>query len=144
MMEPANKRLSIREQAKLQSINRSNSYRKKSKMVHFDADVLIMNCIDQFYAKHPYYGYRRTTVGLWNNGWVVNKKRSRRLMRKMGLYAIYPKRNLSKLYHAQYIRPYLLRNLAIDHPNQVWGAANYLQRVYKFKRGYNMGRLSRG
>lgn len=42
-------------------------------------------------------------------------------MRDMGIYTIYPKPNLSKRYHAQYIRSYLLRNLKIDHPDQVWG-----------------------
>lgn len=42
-------------------------------------------------------------------------------MRDMGIYTIYPKPNLSKRFHAQYVRPYLLRNLPIDHPDQVWG-----------------------
>ena len=43
------------------------------------------------------------------------------MMRDMGIYTIYPKPNLSKRFHAQYVRPYLLRNLTIDHPDQVWG-----------------------
>jgi putative transposase len=51
----------------------------------------------------------------------VNRKRVQRLMRVMGFYAIYPKPNLSKRYHAQYMRPYLLRHLKITRPNQVWG-----------------------
>ena len=42
-------------------------------------------------------------------------------MREMGVYTIYPKPNLSKRYHAQYVRPYLLRKLSITHPDQVWG-----------------------
>ena len=51
----------------------------------------------------------------------VNRKRVQRLMRVMGIYAIYPKPNLSKRYHAQNVRPYLLRHLEITRPNQVWG-----------------------
>lgn len=50
----------------------------------------------------------------------MNTKRVRRLLRKMGIMAIYPKRNLSKLDHAKYIRPYLIRGLKIDRPNQLW------------------------
>ncbi|WP_217634752.1 IS3 family transposase [Paenibacillus naphthalenovorans] len=57
----------------------------------------------------------------WEQGWAVNRKRIQRLMRLMGIEVIYPGPNLSKRYHAQYIRPYLLRGLAIDRPNQVWG-----------------------
>jgi len=49
-----------------------------------------------------------------------NRKKVRRMMRDMGIYALYPKPNLSKRYHAQYVRPYLLRNLEISRPNQVW------------------------
>jgi putative transposase len=57
---------------------------------------------------------------LFSIGFLVNHKRVRRLMRKMGLMAIYPKRNLSKLGLIKYIRPYLLKGLVIDRPNQVW------------------------
>jgi len=57
---------------------------------------------------------------LRGQGYCVNHKRVRRLLRKMGVMAIYPKKNLSKLGDAKYIRPYLLRNLVIEKPNQVW------------------------
>jgi putative transposase len=80
-----------------------------------------MHRIDEIYMKHPYYGYRRITVTLREQGFEVNRKRVRRLMRLMGLEAIYPKPNLSKRLHAKYCRPYLLRGLTIDKPNQVWG-----------------------
>src|SRR5665811_2193508 len=53
-------------------------------------------------------------------GFIMNIKRIRRLLRKMGIMAIYPKRNLSKLGHAKYIRPYLIRGLKIERPNQLW------------------------
>lgn len=67
------------------------------------------------------FGYRRMARFLWDQGHEVNRKRVRRLMQRMGLEAIYPKPNLSKRLHTQYCRPYLLRGLVIDRPNQVWG-----------------------
>jgi putative transposase len=56
-----------------------------------------------------------------DNNILINRKRTRRIMSDMGIYAIYPKPNLSKRYHSQFVKPYLLRNLAITHANQVWG-----------------------
>jgi len=65
--------------------------------------------------------------------YVINRKRVQRLMQQMGIYAIYPKPNLSKRYHAQYVKPYLLRNLNIAYPNQVWGVdITYI----KMKKGF--------
>ena len=55
------------------------------------------------------------------HGLTVNRKRVRRIMRDMGIYAIYPKPNLSKRYHAAHVRPYLLRHMKITEPDQVWG-----------------------
>jgi putative transposase len=82
--------------------------------------LLLMNLIDQEYTAHPFYGSRRMTAWLNVGGYFVNRKRVQRLMRTMGLEAIYPKRNLSKanLAHKKY--PYLLRGLEITAPNQVW------------------------
>jgi putative transposase len=80
-----------------------------------------MHRIDQIYTDHPCYGYRRMTKVLEEFGIHANRKRIRRLMRLMNLYPVYPGPNLSKLYHAKYVKPYLLRNLAITRPNQVWG-----------------------
>ncbi len=54
-------------------------------------------------------------------GFIVNPKRVRRLLRLMGVLALYPKRNLSKLGLAKYLRPFLLRGMKITQPNQVWG-----------------------
>jgi putative transposase len=79
-----------------------------------------MNLIDEQFTKTPFYGVPRITESLIKKGHQVNRKRIRRLMRKMGLEAIYPKRNLSKAHpdHKKY--PYLLNDLVIDHPDQVW------------------------
>lgn len=80
----------------------------------------IMNQIDRIHTDNPTYGYRKITYKL-REKYIINRKRVQRLMREMGIIAIYPKPNLSKRYHAQYVKPYLLRNLNIVRPNQVWG-----------------------
>jgi putative transposase len=80
-----------------------------------------MHEMDKLYTKWPFFGYRRITVKLREQGVDVNRKRVRRLMRVMGIQAIYPQPNLSNRLHAKYVRPYLLRGLTIDRPNHVWG-----------------------
>ena len=70
--------------------------------------------------EHPAEGVLRVQDHLLTLSYVVNVKRVRRLLLLMGLMALYPKMNLSKLGDAKYIRPYLLKNLEIVHPNQVW------------------------
>jgi putative transposase len=87
-----------------------------------DEDLFIMQRIDELHTAHPTWGYRTITkVIRRDEDFCVNRKKIRRMMRDMGIHTIYPKPNLSKRYHAQYIRPYLLRNLAITRANQVWG-----------------------
>jgi len=76
--------------------------------------------MDEHYLKHPTEGVIRIRDFLLALGIVANHKRIRRLLRLMGIMAIYPKKNLSRLGQAKYIRPYLLKGLTIDHPNQVW------------------------
>ncbi|BCJ87695.1 hypothetical protein skT53_26800 [Effusibacillus dendaii] len=102
-------------------IHRTNVYRQREPRQEAPENVQLMHEIDKLYTKHPYFGYRRMTSKLQEQGGDVNRKRVRRLMRVMGIEAIYPGPNLSKRYHAQYIRPYLLRGLNMDRPNQVWG-----------------------
>jgi putative transposase len=121
MIEWDHPSLTIKRQADLLSINRTCVYRPASEKQPSAENIQIMHRIDEIYMKHPYYGYRRITVTLREQGFEVNRKRVRRLMRLMGLEAIYPKPNLSKRLHAKYCRPYLLRGLTIDKPNQVWG-----------------------
>jgi putative transposase len=79
-----------------------------------------MLIMDEHYLKHPTAGVIRMQDLLFALGFVVNHKRVRRLLRLMGLMAIYPKRNLSKLGLKKYIHPYLLKGLDIDRPNRVW------------------------
>lgn len=79
-----------------------------------------MALIDRCHLKYPFYGTRRIRDWLDDQGHTVNRKRIQRLMRTMGIAALYPKRNLSLANQAHKVYPYLLRNLLIDRPNQVW------------------------
>ena len=81
-----------------------------------------MNLIDEEYTEHPFYGSRKMTAWLMRRGHIVNRKRIQRLMRVMGLEAIYPKQNLSKANKEHLKYPYLLRNRKIIYPNQVWSS----------------------
>jgi len=110
--------LSKRQQCELLEINRGSVYYKPTGEKQENLDI--MRKMDKHYLKHPTDGVLRMQDFLFTIGFMVNHKRVRRLMRKMGLMAIYPKRNLSKLGQAKYIRPYLLKGLKIDRPNQVW------------------------
>lgn len=114
--------ITIKRQAELLEINRSSVYREPPVRVTSDEELLLMRLIDQIHTDEPTWGYR-TIAAILRRGYglLVNRKRVRRIMREMGIYALYPKPNLSKRYHAQYVRPYLLRNLKITRPNQVWG-----------------------
>lgn len=110
--------ISKRQQCNLLGINRGVLYYKPSG--ENEENLKVMRKMDEHYLKHPTAGVLRMQDFLFSIGFLVNHKRVRRLMRKMGLMAIYPKRNLSKLGLAKYIRPYLLKGLTIDRPNQVW------------------------
>jgi putative transposase len=113
-----NKNISVRHQCELVDIHRSNVYYQtvgeSAENLHFK------RLMDENYLDHPTYGVLQMQDFLLLLGFLVNVKRVRRLLRKMGLMAIYPKRNLSKLGSAKYIRPYLLRGLKAERPNQVW------------------------
>lgn len=110
--------LSIRRQCELLDVNRSNIY--YSVIPESTLNLKIMRLMDEYYLKHPTYGVLQMQDYLSSIGISVNHKRIRRLLRKMGIMAIYPKKNLSKLGLAKYIRPYLLKGLKINKPNQVW------------------------
>ena len=81
-----------------------------------------MRLIDERYLKTPCWGSRSMRNYLRRLGYKVNRKRIQRLMRIMGLEAIYPKPKTSRPHPEHKVYPYLLRNLTIDHPNQVWAA----------------------
>ena len=81
-----------------------------------------MRLIDEKYTARPYYGSRRMTVWLVEQGEEVNRKRVQRLMRLMGLEVIYPKPGLRRAGRGHRIYPYLLRGVTIERPDQVWSA----------------------
>ena len=85
-------------------------------------ELAVMRRIDELHLEYPFYGSRRMAVVLRDDGWVVNRKRTQRLMRLMGLEAIYQKPNTSRSHPDHKVYPYLLRGLIIDRPNQVWCA----------------------
>ena len=86
-------------------------------------DLLLMKLIDEQYTKTPFYGRRRMTAWLRKQvGFQVNGKRVSRLMKALGLEAIYPKPNTSKAHPKHEKYPYLLRGLEISRINQVWSA----------------------
>ena len=82
----------------------------------------LMRLLDEQYTHTPFYGSRRMAVWLQRHGCNVNRKRVQRLMRLMGLEAIYPKPRTTVTGRGHQVYPYLLRNLEITRPDQVWSA----------------------
>jgi len=110
--------LSVRRQCALLDLPRSTFFHSPKPVS--DDDLAMMSLIDRCHLKYPFYGSRRIRGWLIDEGYWVNRKRVQRLIRTMGLEALYPGRHLSKANQAHKVYPYLLRNLIIDRPNQVW------------------------
>jgi putative transposase len=120
LVDRADPALSVAAQCRLLKVARSTLYYHP---VPMDPDDLaLMRRMDELYTAAPFYGSRRMVAVLRRDGWTVNRKRVRRLMRVMGLEAIYQKPNTSKAHPAHEVYPYLLRDLVIERPNQVWCA----------------------
>jgi putative transposase len=81
-----------------------------------------MRAMDEIHLRLPFYGSRRICDELADEGHVVNRKRVQRLMRLMGMNALYPKPNTSRTHYAHKVYPYLLRGLSVERANQVWCA----------------------
>jgi putative transposase len=120
LIERDNAKLSIRRQCELLGIARSGIYRPAA--AANDNDHLLMRRIDELFTAWPFLGSRRMTAMLRAEGYLINRKRVRRLMRKIGIAALGPKPHTSKAAPGHKIFPYLLRGLAIERPNQVWCA----------------------
>jgi putative transposase len=110
--------LSIRKQCEILEINRSSLYYKA--LAESTENLQLMSLMDRLFMDDPTLGVLGMQDELRQAGMFFNDKRIRRLMRKMNLDTIYPKRNLSRLGLAKYIHPYLLREISIVRPNQVW------------------------
>ena len=120
LVDRADSALSIVAQCRLLKVARSTLYWRPA--TASDDDLLLMRRIDEQYLITPFYGSRRMVAVLRRDGWTVNRKRVRRLMRLMGCDAIYQKPNTSRPHPEHKVYPYLLRSLLIERPNQVWCA----------------------
>jgi len=118
MVEHINTGLSVRRQCVLLGVNRSNVYYENKAIAKEDVDI--MNKMLNIFQERPFYGYRRMHASLQNNKYDINHKKVQRLMKIAGIKALYPKKNLSIKTQAHKIYPYLLRDLKIERPNQVW------------------------
>jgi putative transposase len=115
-------KLSVRRQCGLLGVARSGVYRPPPPAANDDDDLTLMRRIDELFTAWPFLGSRRMTAMLRAEERVVNRKRARRLMRKMGIAALGPRPRTSKPAPGHRIFPYLLRGLVIERPNQVWCA----------------------
>ncbi len=120
MIEPNNQQISIVKQCDLLGINRSGYY--YSPRPESIENLAIMRLMDEQYLKTPFYGVRRMQAYINYQGYSVNIKRIRRLLRLMGLETIYPKPNINKPQHGHKIYPYLLNGLSINDINKVWSS----------------------
>ena len=118
LVERGNPTLAVSQQCRLLAVSRSSAYRRPAEVS--EADRVIMGLIDRQYLARPYYGSRRMAAWLATQGHVVNRKRVQRLMRRMGLAAIYQRPYTSKAAAAHKVYPYLLGGIAIERVNQVW------------------------
>src|SRR3954465_15933497 len=118
LVEHGHPALSVRRQCELLGLSRSSLYYEPGGEAA--EDLRLMRLIDEQYPARPFYGSRRMTIRLNERGEGVNRKRVRRLMRVMGLEAIYPKPRLSLAGKGHRIYPYLLRDAKVERRDQVW------------------------
>jgi putative transposase len=112
--------LSVSRQCGLLGVARSSFYYRPRPESAEELELL--KRLDRIFTDHPVYGSRRLRVALLREGISVGRRRVRRLMRKLGVWAVRPKRNTSKRDPEHAVYPYLLRGKTIDQPNQVWAA----------------------
>jgi putative transposase len=120
MIEPKHPDISISRQCALLALPRSSFYRLPQLQAETQENLALMRLIDEEFTRHPFYGSRKMRDYLRRLGYPVNRKRIRRLMRKMGLVSVAPKPNTSRRNTEHKVYPYLLRELEINRPNQVW------------------------
>jgi putative transposase len=112
--------LPVKKRCELLAIPRSSAYYRPA--AEPSRDDIVMRAMDEIHLRHPFYGSRRIADELAEDGHLVNRKRVQRLMRRMGMNALYPKPNTSRAHHAHKVYPYLLRGLEVERANQVWCA----------------------
>jgi len=120
LIDVAHPQLSVRRQCELLGLNRSTLYYQG--VAATTENLKLLRLLDEQYTACPFYGSRRLTAWLHSQGQAVNRKRVQRLLRRLGLEAIYPKPKLSAADRRHKVYPYLLRNVSIERPDQVWSA----------------------
>jgi putative transposase len=113
-------RMTVKRQAQLLDLSRASVYYRPRPVS--ERDLLLMRRLDELFTAWPFLGSRRMTEMLRAEGHRINRKRVQRLMRRMGIAALGPKPRTTKPAPGHKIFPYLLRNLTVDRPNQVWAA----------------------
>ena len=119
MVEHQAEALALSTQADLLSISRSSLYYQP--VPPPPEEVALKHRIDELYTAHPFYGSRKLTILLAEEGYPINRKRVQRYMREMGIHGVTPGPNLSKRLSEHRVYPYLLRNRSAQRPNEVWG-----------------------
>lgn len=123
--------LSIREQCRLLGLERSSYYYEP--ILESPQTLQLMHRLDELFTAYPFYGTRRLTVSLQQEGYAVGRDRVRSLMQRMGLQAIYPKKNLSQRHPEHPIYPYLLSGTLLTRPGQVWSVdITYIRLLHGF------------
>lgn len=117
-MIDSHSKLSIRKQCSLLGVSRATHY--YTPVPEKDDTFELMNLLDEEHMRRPFYGVRKMTEYLNRKGYAIGKDRVRGLLRRMGLEAICPKRNLSRNRKDHRVYPYLLKGVKIVRPNQVW------------------------
>lgn len=120
MIEPQYPQIPLGRQCELLGLARSTYYYQP--LPPSELNLVLMRLIDEQYTKTPFYGVPRMTAWLRKQGYQINHKRVERLMRLMGLEAVYPKRSLSIPSKEHKIYPYLLRGVNVRQPDEVWCA----------------------
>jgi len=118
LIEAEHAQLSVRRQCELLGLPRASLYYEP--VGERAENLLLMRLLDEQYTARPFYGIRRMTAWLRNRGYGVNHKRVSRLLRQMGLEAIYPGPKLREAGEGPRRYPYLLRGVSVERPNQVW------------------------
>ena len=112
--------LAVTHQCELLALSRSSVYHQPAPVSEQDLEA--MRLLDEAHLQFPFYGSRRLSDWLGERGVKVNRKRVRRVMRLMGLEALYPRPRTSRAGKGHTVYPYLLREFTVERPNQVWAA----------------------
>ena len=112
--------LAVTHQCELLALSRSSVYHQPAPVS--EQDLKAMRLLDEAHLQFPFYGSRRLSDWLGERGVKANRKRVRRVMRLMGLEALYPRPRTSRAGRGHKVYPYLLREFTVERPNQVWAA----------------------